>query len=467
MEDEASTADLIAEALRPDTVTVVAGSRDAAFAVLDTPFDYIICDLRIPTQDGALDAAVEHGEAVLTRVLSALSGTPAIVLSAYGTVDLVNRLLPRTRQDDPFGVRQPMPMLRSLKKSELPECIDLLRAAAVTVGVLNQIEISTGAFDIDLQATDRRVLQVFARRVGGGSARISALGGGLSGSHIFRVEVHEANGALCSSVAAKFGVINDIREEKDRFDTFVGPHLPPGAFTPLVDTVQAGAGNHGGIFYTLAQGDSVTLFEWLRLHPDTAIDVVRRLRNKLRAWRQGVPVDRVSVQDIRSRLLTDEEFGDIGAQLAGLPWADAEERFVNARLCREHGDLHGLNVLVTPEGDPLVIDFLSVRRAGACLDPLTLELSLLCHPQGRALANGWPHVDQVASWRHLDEYLEGCPVPDLIRECRAWEFEDAGGDAEVFAHLYAYGARQMRFVDVDPAVARSLTSAGLTLLAAS
>src|SRR5947208_11723576 len=79
-------------------------SRAAAFLALEEQsFDLVICDLRIPTTDGALDEHVDHGLAVYAKINDDARGTPVFILSAFGTIELVREIYQGAPREDVFG----------------------------------------------------------------------------------------------------------------------------------------------------------------------------------------------------------------------------------------------------------------------------------------------------------------------------------------------------------------------------
>jgi hypothetical protein len=96
------------------------------------------------------------------------------------------------------------------------------------------------------------------------------------------------------------------------------------------------------------------------------------------------------------------------------------------------------------------------------LDPVTLELSLLFHPAAKALFDGWPTIDQAASWPDLDLYTKNCPVADLIRQCRDWVFAAPGvGDKGAYACVYSYCLRQLQFAGTNHDLAKVIAHAAI------
>jgi hypothetical protein len=98
------------------------------------------------------------------------------------------------------------------------------------------------------------------------------------------------------------------------------------------------------------------------------------------------------------------------------------------------------------------------------LDPVSLELSLLFHPDAPKWESDWPLNDQLARWADFEVYEQDCPFPQFIRTCREWAVEVARGNRDVFACAYAYAASQARFKASDPARLTQLARGLIPLL---
>jgi hypothetical protein len=140
---------------------------------------------------------------------------------------------------------------------------------------------------------------------------------------------------------------------------------------------------------------------------------------------------------------------------------------VPIRSCPSHGDLHGGNLLLASPEEPLLIDFGRLGPAGASLDPITLELSAVLHPDAGQPLDGWPSHDQASHWMDLDTYLVGCPYPEFVRNCRGWARHVARGEREQDAFVYSYALRQLLYVDVDHALAAAFSQGAAERLLAS
>ncbi len=113
-----------------------------------------------------------------------------------------------------------------------------------------------------------------------------------------------------------------------------------------------------------------------------------------------------------------------------------------------HGDLHGENILVSPGGGVLVIDYGDVGFGSAPYDPMSLELSAVLQ-DNPMLSSDWPTADACRRWHDLDAYLVGCPMPEFIRACRTWSEKLMVGRRELAACAYSYLLRQLKYSDTD------------------
>lgn len=459
VEDDKNFLEAFLQELRtiPNLMVTVAASRASACSQLQhTEYDLIICDLRIPTEDGGLDDEIEHGLAVKSTASELSAGTPLIMFSAYGTIELLEKWMQEARREDIFGKCSTYPMLSHLKKGNLPDCIRKVREFAHEVSAFDDVEVSDGMNQINLSWAEKRVLRIFARRVDGRVIRVSKLSGGLSDSRILRVTVVNGSGATKAKTVGKLAKIDAVEEEERRYKTHVVPLLNVGGLTAVTDIVRAGAGRLGGLFYRFAETYDRSLFQILKESPALAIVSIANLRELLFPWRDGAPQVEASIQDIRRDLVKDEQLFPRLSLLNGIPWQEFEKKRVSIRLCTLHRDLHGLNVLVDTEGRPLPIDYGEVGKGPGSLDPLTLELSLIFHPAGREIIGDWPSVDRAKNWSDISNYVQDCPVAEYISKCRTWAAEDGAGNREIFAAAYAYAMRQLKYEDTDHAIAVAL-----------
>ena len=341
-----------------------------------------------------------------SHVRETAQGTPVIIFSAFGTYRLASQLGENSTRHDVWGCRQEQVITICREKSQLAECLDLIRQARTHIESLNQIDISTGGQSLSLTPEEKRILRIFTRINQGVNARVSALGGGLSSARTVRLEVIDKNGAVKSPAVAKLGSIKDLLDEEARYRNCITPAFGVGGFAHMINFLRAGAGGTGGIFYGFAKDYNQSLLDLLISDPGRATAIISGLRRLEHTWQSNATIKSVVLGDMRREMVSDEVLRLHGDKL-GFDWQAFEANQVRMKCCCQHRDLHGLNVLVQDGDIPIFIDYGEVGEAPACLDPLILELSLLFHRECKRACGTWPSIDQAANWANVDEYLRG------------------------------------------------------------
>ena len=113
----------------------IAKGRDEGIAALNEEcFDLLICDLKIPTTKGELNEDIRHGQAVGAHAGRYASGMPVIILSAFGTKELLSGYLREGRRATLFGTKAEYPMIEHIDKADLPLCIARIEEYALCKG---------------------------------------------------------------------------------------------------------------------------------------------------------------------------------------------------------------------------------------------------------------------------------------------------------------------------------------------
>jgi CheY-like chemotaxis protein len=441
----------------PAGTVTIAQSRDSAITVLEANwFDLVVLDRKLPTVDGALDEDVAHGAAVYAHIRTAAPGTPILFWTAFPDEEYFNQILHDARQENVFGAGE-LPMIRAIAKSRFDQLNQAIAEVHDALQRLQEVELrQRPGLEMDLTATQGRVLKVFARRVGGDAVEVAALTGGLSEAIVIRAAVF-VGGRPLSLAVGKILRIDELRGEEACYQRF--NRLGPGAAPAMVCQVRAGAAHLGGAFYQLAAGYDRSLFEVLSDVPDAGPEVVRRLRESTRSWAEAAQESRTSIREVRRLLVNDATFDVAQATLHDLDLAALETEMITWRRQCCHGDLHGENVLINTERAPILIDFGEANDLPAAWDPLTLELSAISHPGGLRRSLEWPTLEQIAQWSDINVYLQDCPYAGYIRACREWAFEVAPGNRTLYAVAYCYGLRQFKYPDTDKAAAEAIVRA--------
>jgi CheY-like chemotaxis protein len=454
VENEVSSVDTFNEELGLagiDAEVVVVASRDSALARLtDDEFDVIMCDLRIPSTDGALDEEDQHGVLVIREATTSHPITPILILSGFGSIDNIGELVNRP-QRDLYGTFQQVSMVRHTPKKNYAQCMEELRAIEAELKSLNEINIR-GA--LELTEGDGHALRVYARPRGGATIRIEPVSSGLSDAIPLRVAIHGSEDDLRGSAFAKIDTSAAIDSEELRFRTYVNGVLPAGSFAPVADKIPT-YGGRSALVYSLVAGDPRSLFAVLGADQALAVRIVERLREQeSRYWTHGAPIERVTVGDIRVSRAGREDL--IALHLGDLDWEWLEEQEVVVRRAPQHGDLHGENILVDDTDRPFLIDFAQTGPAAVSLDPVELELSLLFHQNGRQVASGWPSTSDLPRWPLVADYASTSPIGAFVLATRRWAEENGEGWRPVLANAYGHSVRQLAYEDVAPETIHAL-----------
>ena len=426
----------------------VARSRDEAFARIDAEsfLDLVILDLTIPTVSGALDAHAEHGHAVFNRIRTVAPGTPIFVLTGSPAEDFIPELLSNQQQIDIWSEGRKTGNILFQKKYRVNECHGILEPIANAIERLSDVELDRGT--VNLSLAEDRLIRIFAKKVQGLRCVVSSLGGGLSGARVIRLRVTDSQGVQVHDAVAKLTGSQEVREEGECYDSFMA-RLDPAVTPRKLATLEFGGHKLAGVFFGLAEGFESSAFDIARDDPDGAGAMIGNIKAATARWVAEVPETRRTIQKFRERVLSDSSLKEIQAAY-GLDWiSDFEGREIQSRWACVHGDLHGCNILVSADGAIVLIDYGNVGEGPASLDPVTLELSLLFHPDEAPAAGEWPTVDQARSWGALDTYLVDCPFPEFVRECRQWALSVGAGNRDVASSAYSYLVRQLKYDDTN------------------
>ena len=430
--------------LTPRIDTVTAGSRTSGIEALQIDeFDFIVCDLRLPPQDGGVDTDEAHGLAVYQESRLVCPGTPCLFFTGFGTSQSVLEQLSAGGAHDVLGNGQEYGLTRLLSKDSFLECVERIKSFNTELATLEGISIylSSGASSLDL--FERRALQMQARSLGGTSVEAGALGG-LSGARALKVCMKDNQGTPLGLYFAKIDLCARIRQERDNYRRYINPLLQIGGYPSLGPEIEAGIGKRGALFYQLADEYTESLFDVLERDESEAVAIIQRLCDFFDPWTPTANQKVISIRALREQRLSDSNFEQFRDAI-GSP-ESFEETEQELTTGYQHGDLHGLNVLCSASGRVVVIDFGSVGPAPTCIDPIILELSILFHRDSPFRSISWPVKEQIDAWFNLEEYLPGCPIPEFITKCREWA-NRSGRTTDLPPVVYTEAVRQLKYGD--------------------
>ena len=245
-----------------DTDITVKMSRSSAIEGLDDEtFDYIILDQKIPTEDNALDADSVHGRAVLEHILSEKIGTPLIILTALSSDRHIPKFIRANRNLDIWGDGGEHPTIDFLRKADLDLLTDNMVKIFSAIYGLDTVDIGFFNGEVELNRLKKTLIRIFVKRQKGVRCLIGPLGGGMSGSDVFRVDVIDDKGSVIQNAVLKIGDRDMVSEEKDNFTMIL--RLNHVAAPHFLSEINYGAGRVAGVAFQLAKNFNRSLFDVL------------------------------------------------------------------------------------------------------------------------------------------------------------------------------------------------------------
>lgn len=470
VEDNESFASDVGSALRADknvSDVIIVGDKDAAIDALSNQLiDLVILDLSIRPSHGVEAPSPEHGQEVFYAVGSLTPGTPVFILTGSEPDKFTRDLAAYGNQVELWGDRKTVETVRYTFKEDANELLDRISTMAASLATTNAIRINTRGKDLGLDHVQTRMLKSFARRADGVACDVVSLGGGLSDAVVFKATAKDAQGHAQALCAAKLGKNASIGPEREAFELHV-KKLAPAAYAPVYCYMDAGVGQRGGIFYTLTDPDTSSLFEFVANNPAMGADVVRRVRTSLERWSDAAIMTFVPIADIRDDMIKGESLDAVKAEHDLSDYADIEATQVHISRSCIHGDLHCGNVLVKPSGEAILIDYGDAGPGFTCADPVTLELSLIFHPDAQKFGLHSDLTSALAAWPDTDVYSVGSPLRDMVVSCRDWAHDLGGSDLAVLGQAYAFGVRQLKYKTVGHDITRGFLDAVAAKIRAS
>ncbi|WP_370526673.1 phosphotransferase [Salipiger sp. PrR007] len=421
-------------------------NRDDALAQLETGFfDFAILDLKIPTAKGTTDLDPEHGKYVFHHIRKVSPGTKILVLTASPSEDFIRPLIEQKHDSDIWSEGHKVHTVEFLKKIQLDEAPEIISKVVAAIRALSDVELQCEG--LNLSMAEDRLVRIFAKNFNARRCAVYPIGSGKSGASTLRLQLIDRTGALIREVVAKLGELHKMIDEERRHDAHI-VLLDGGATPRKMKLLEFGAGATAGIFYQLASGHEASMFLTMAAEDALAARAVAATAEALSGWSIGRNEEPKTIASIRRSWLSDEWAAKLHADY-GLTWApEFERRQIQTRWCCVHGDLHGENILVAPDGRVLVIDYGDVGPGSAAYDPVSLELSAVLQ-ENPTLGAAWPTPDACRKWHELDAYVVDCPMPEFIRACRTWSNSLATGRRELAVCAYCYLLRQLKYDDTD------------------
>ena len=378
---------------------------------------------------------MDYGRAVEAELARLQPGSLRLFVTAFSANEIADQLS-SGEVDENFVLGERYRIVRYYQKeiSQIARCISELVDHERELARLDSARLQNVA---GLDDDCRRAIALGLAFVGGTSGRV-VRPGGLSGNTTALLECFDAEDRPVGRCFLKIGSPSAIDVEVAGFQA-IRFRWPPNALPHLACRLKFGIGTNHALLFTQAPATE-DLFDICRADPEVGAAVIRRLGAVIPS--EGAAGVTLAIGELRQRFARDEQIEphlDI-LQAAGL--ADVEAITVEVLDFIQHGDLHGANVLVGPNGDPFLIDFGRTGSHVGPLDPVLLKMSFMFHP-GSALRDVVP-VERCERWAFGD-YADGTPLAEVVHACRDLAVSWGHSELSVAAVGWVQALRHLKF----------------------
>jgi CheY-like chemotaxis protein len=401
--------------------------------------DLFVLDRRLPVNAGE-PATDELGDELLREVRSNYPDARLIVFTGFATIRHVQEALQGGGQLPTQG-GQPIDRVTVLEKDQSLEFKQQAEQLRQLLQALDDIEIITPPDAPALSDLEKRVLRRLAFEYRAVSISASALGGGLTGASVWRCDLNRPEGHIATVVAKR------VKSSGARGGL---PELLPRANTTSTTATLAGLMAGSRLNVLQVAGDApYSLMNIIAEKPVHAVELAKPI------WRalHGVTAQQQTLtvaQLCESLVVWDDLSGLLGPYGVQVP---AGTLTATTQVGVRHGDLHPGNILIDND-QAVLIDFDSTTFAGGALDPITMLISTLVHPESPIRGASWPDESEIDLHFATSEFGQGHACEPWFRGVCEWVDECSSSPREQWALVLAYAGRQLRYADVidDPEV---------------
>lgn len=415
--------------------------------------DLLVLDRRIPYQEDG-NPNNEFGDLLFGQAREVFPDAKIIVFTGYADVKMLQVAMQGAGQ---FPIRpdNPVDRITVLRKDQSIEFRDEVDEFAALLCGLDDIEVHADTEGIPHSVSDVRCLRRVAYEYGAVTLVPTSLSGGQTGAKVWKCTIHQAEGHIADIVVKQvkkevvLGGLQDL--------------LPLSASATSRGTVSGLTGGQRLAIQRLAGSNVRTLSSLILRDSTTATSCVASVAAALRSVTEQAQV--ITMVELASPLISwDDLVARLGAHRLTPP---SPSMRVSTMIGVRHGDLHPSNVMVDGMGEvPVLIDFDSNCFAAGLLDPVTLLLSTLTHPNSPIHGDMWPSTTEISQTFGTDTFASEHPAGAWFAAVWTWVVEKWTSEREFWGLVLAYCVRQFAYKDVkeDAAVfSRVVTLAGMAI----
>ncbi|MFE4833346.1 phosphotransferase [Arthrobacter sp. NPDC056691] len=412
-------------------------------ASVNRPIDLVILDRKLPQEetDEPNDAV---GDVLLGQFLAELPDTVFVVFTGYTDI-FHQQFATRERGTISIGSTS-FDRVCAYEKGQAVEFDEYVKRLSQEIDSLGDLEV-IGFVEDDADLTiSRRLLRLVAHHYGGDSISVRALTDGKTDLPVWHCRIRDASGNEVASVVVK-------QTDGSKAPPASGLHtiLPAGVVAAPVALISGLCDGKRAQVMQVAGPAPTSLLKLLDENQASAAQHLSVITDAI----QSIPVGgscTKNLEDLVQPLLSWPKLLELSEMHGILP--PRREKRASTRIGAQHGDLHPGNILEA-ENAPVLIDFDNEVFASRLLDPITVLLSPLFHPDSPIRKSQWPTPEQCAEI-YTDAFLEGSPCREWTAAAQRWVEQALTSENERWALTLAYAMRQLKYDDVldNPQVKR-------------
>ncbi|MDP4530380.1 response regulator [Alkalimonas delamerensis] len=419
--------------------------------------DYVVLDLAIPLNHDNPVPDVSNGINLASQIRVKYAGTPIMILTGQQTEEAVEQFV-EDQDITTFWDGKRKSLVKVRPKRKVNEAIDLLAEAVRELGAIDAIEIEEVGCALNL--LEKRVIRIFCKENSAIAARVKTLNDGLSSAKVLQVSLINPQGEEFPWTSlVKIDKKQNIDKESSNFTSYVNK-LPVASYPNVLSEYVAGCADTKGICYRFATHYDLNYFSYLTSNEDDTLAILKKLREILNIWSKNKDVKQTSIGDIRRLLCPDHKFVNLSKIRQRFDLDGFENKIISANFSIQHSDLHGLNILVSEDLNPILIDYGDIKVAPSVLDIVTLELSQYFHPHLRERKT--PEIELFENWYNYDKFLELNKLPRVAQFLREWKTNNSFMERDYIATVYSYALRQLTYEGTNVEIATKLIEMSIT-----
>lgn len=431
----------------------------AVSLIKENVYEYIILDQSIPLSDEKLVADMSFGIGLAEHIKTVLPGTPILFLTGQSDEDAIERYV-EDQEQVLFWDGEYRGLVKSRSKRRLVKVFDLIKRAKSCLEELDLIglDLRNGLVLNDLE---KRVIRLFVKHKKAFGAEVTTMGGGYSSSKVLKITLIDEQGNECLFALAKIDDHQKVDLDFNNFDQYISK-LPVGCFPTVLGKYFAGCGNIKGVFYQFANNYKSDYFSLLKSNQENTKVVLEKVLYLLESWENTQQVKTSSVKEIRQKIFPDSKLEKINEFFSNEKLEEFENLNIRAKFSIQHADLHGKNILVSDDLNPILIDYGDVSISPSVLDIVTLELSPFFHND---MSDHYKvELEYFENWFNDDLYIKGSPFPEIASYLREIKRSRTVLSKDYAAAIYAYSLRQLSYSDTNHAIAKILVKKAISKL---